>query len=40
MNIPGSANTEKVRLASGTSNDTTVGYYFKAQNLQYLKTAY
>ena len=34
---PGSANTEKVRLASGTSNDTTVGYYFKAQNLQNLK---
>lgn len=34
---PGSVGTEKVRLVSGTSNDTTVAYYFKAQNLSNLK---
>ena len=34
---PGSANTEKVRLTEGTSNDTTVGYYFKANELNKLK---
>lgn len=34
---PGSANVETVRLASGTSDKTTVEYYFAAQNLQNLK---
>lgn len=34
---PGSVDTEKVRLTSGNSTDTTLGYYFKAQNLQNLK---
>ena len=34
---PGSVGTEKVRLANGTSNETTVEYYFKAQNLSNLK---
>ena len=34
---PGSVGTEKVRLVNGTSNETTVEYYFKAQNLSNLK---
>ncbi len=34
---PGSVGTEQVRLVNGSSNDTTVEYYFKAQNLSNLK---
>lgn len=34
---PGSANTETVRLANGSSDETTVRYYFNAQNLSDLK---